>query len=239
MKENAMAATQYMNSDVESFVYMAAHDLRSPLMSVKGLISLMRLDSEKENLPSYFDLLERNVERMNQAISDIITHSKNGIEKIEIEVVDFKDILDEAISYLQYMKGAESVCVKLFAEYGESFYSNRKKLLSIFCNLISNAIRYRDQSKNAFLRIHVMFSSEGCQVVFEDNGIGIAEDIQAKVFEKYFLVTPDHGGSGIGLFVVKESVEKLGGNIQLRSKLGQGTTFIVHVPNLALRNGNV
>jgi signal transduction histidine kinase len=233
----SLATSTQLTSAHESFVYMAVHDLRSPLLSIKGLIYLMQLESEKEHLQSYFGLLEKSVDRMNQAISDIITHSQNGAEKIELEPVDFKEIAEESINYLQYMAGAESVRISLSSEDGGLFFSNRKKLVSIFCNIISNAIRYHDNTKDSFLKINVTFNSEGCQTIFEDNGIGIDEDSEAKVFEKFFLVTPDQGGSGIGLYTVKKSVEKLGGNIHLRSKLGKGSTFIVQIPNLIAQMG--
>jgi signal transduction histidine kinase len=235
--EASLTTSTQLRNDHESFVYMAAHDLRSPLMSVKGLIYLMQLDSEKEHLQSHFGLLEKSVDRMNQAISDIITHSQNGTEEIELESVDFREITEEAINYLQYMAGAESVRISLSTEDGGLFFSNRKKLISIFCNIISNAIRYHDETKDSFLKINVTFNSEGCQTIFEDNGIGIDDEMQAKVFDKFFLVTPDQGGSGIGLYTVKESIEKLGGNIHLRSKLGKGTTFIIQIPNLIAQMG--
>lgn len=235
--EVSLATNTQLRSDHDSFVYMAAHDLRSPLMSVKGLIYLMQLESEKEHLVSYFGLLEKSVDRMNQAISDIITHSQNRTEEIELEPVDFKEIAQESLNDLQYMAGAKSVHISLSAEDGGLFFSSRKKLISIFSNIISNAIRYHDESKNSFLKINLTYNSEGCQTIFEDNGIGIDEEVQAKVFEKFFLVTPDQGGSGIGLYTVKKSIEKLGGNIHLRSKLGRGTTFIIQIPNLIAQMG--
>jgi signal transduction histidine kinase len=235
--EISVATSAQLSNANESFVYMAVHDLRSPLMSVKGLIYLMQLESEKEHLPSYFGLLEKSVDKMNQAISDIITTSQNGVEEIELESVDFKEIAQESLNYLQYMAGAQSVRISLSVEDGGLFFSNRKRLISVFCNIISNAIRYHDETKDSFLKINVTFNSEGCQTIFEDNGIGIDEDSQAKVFEKFFLVTPDQGGSGIGLYAVKKSIEKLGGNIHLRSKLGRGTTFIVQIPNLIAQMG--
>jgi signal transduction histidine kinase len=235
--EVSLATSPLLKGDQESFVYMAAHDLRSPLMSVKGLIYLMQLESEKEHLQSYFGLLEKSVDRMNQAISDIITRSQNGIDEIELQPVDLKEIAQESIDYLQYIVGADSVRISLSAEEGGLFFSNRKKLQSVFTNIISNAIRYRDENKNSFLKINVIFNNEGCQAIFEDNGIGMDEDTQSKVFDKFFLVNPKQGGTGLGLYMVKESVEKLGGNIHLRSKIGKGTTFIIQIPNLMAKMG--
>jgi signal transduction histidine kinase len=231
-----MSPTSHLTSDHESFMCTVAHDLRSPLMSVKGLIRLMQLESDKEHLKSYFELLEKSVDRMNHAIDDIITHSKNGTDEIEIELIDMKEIGEESINSLQFMTGAECVQISLSVEDGGVLFSSRKRLISIFSNIISNAIRYRDPEKYSFLNINVTFNTNGCQIVFEDNGIGIDEDNQVKVFEKFFLVSGDKGGTGIGLSTVKESVERLGGSIQLRSEIGIGTTFIIQLPNLIAHN---
>jgi signal transduction histidine kinase len=232
-----MSTNSKIKNDNNGFVHTAAHNLRSPLMSVKGLIYLMRLESERGHLNGYLELLEKSVDRMNEAISDIITHSQKGSEEIELQPVDFKEIAEESINDLQYMAGVESARISLSAEDGGLFFSNRKKIRSIFCNIISNAIRYRDETKDSFLKINVTFTAGGCQTIFEDNGIGIAEEVQAKVFEKFFLVTSDRGGSGIGLYSVRESVEKLGGNVHVRSKLGRGTIFSVQIPNLIAQMG--
>lgn len=219
----------------DPFVYLAAHDLRAPLMSVKGLLYLMKLDSERQNLDNYFSLLEISVDKMNQSISDIIAYSKKGSTGFIPHAVNFRKIAEESIQSLRYMAGAESVRIDLSIEEGGLFFSDYTCLFSIYSNLLSNAIRYRDPNKPSFLKINVTFNSEGAQTVFEDNGIGIEEELQTKVFDKFFRVNPGYGGSGLGLYMVKRSIEKLGGSICLKSRIGEGTTFILQKPNLLAR----
>jgi len=215
----------------DPYIYLAAHDLRAPLLSVKGILSLMKQDSERQNFEHYLSLLERSVDNMNQSISDIITHSKNGKVKIKPQEVDFKNIAEESIQSLSFMKGAESVRINLSAEEGGTFFSDPARLVSIFSNIISNAIRYRDDRKISFLSIDVTFTRDGCQTIFQDNGIGIDEELQNKVFDKFFVAIHEHEGSGLGLYLAKKSIEKLGGKIHMRSKLGEGTIFIIQIPN--------
>ena len=217
------------------FVYLAAHDLRAPLMSVKGLLYLMRQDAQKESLNHYFNLLETSVNRMNQSISDIIAYSQNESNEINPESVDLRKIAEDSIQSMRYMEGAESVNIQLSVEEGGLFFSDHNCISSIFNNIISNAIRYRDTNKQPFLKIKVTFNSEGVQTSFEDNGIGIDEADQTKIFDKFFRANQDQEGSGVGLYLVKSAVEKLGGSIRIKSKIGEGTTFILQHPNLLIQ----
>lgn len=215
----------------DPFVYLAAHDLRAPLMSVKGLLYLMKLDSERKNLESYFSLLELSVDKMNQSITDIIAYSKKGTTTFIPHEVNFRKIAEESIQSLRYMAGAESVRIDLSVEEGGLFFSDYTCLFSIYSNLLSNAIRYRDTNKESFLKISVTFNREGAQTIFEDNGIGIDESLQERVFDKFFRANEENGGSGLGLYMVKRSMEKLGGSISINSKVGEGTKFILQKPN--------
>src|SRR5689334_18804652 len=134
----------------DSFVYMAAHDLRAPMMSVKGLLNLIKQDPERKNLDYYFSLLERSIDKMSQSINDIISTSKNGKIKVELEEVNLKKILEDSLQSIRFMKEAEFVRFDLFID-NQNFISDYKILFSIFSNIISNAIRYRDPHKSSFL----------------------------------------------------------------------------------------
>ena len=216
----------------DPFVYLAAHDLRAPLMSIKGLLYLMKLESKRKNLDHYFSLLESSADRMNQSITNIITYSKNGSTTFIPQEVNFRKIAEESIQSMRYMAGADSVRIDLAIEQRDSFFSDPVCLSSIFSNLLSNAIRYRDPAKKSYVKIQVKFNEDGARTIFEDNGIGIDESLQEKVFDKFFRVNPEQGGSGLGLYSVRRSLEKLGGSIQIKSRIGEGTTFILHKPNL-------
>ena len=89
------------NSDHDPFIYKAAHDLRAPLMSVKGLISLMKKDTEVQNFDQYFAMLEKSVDKMNQSIDGIITHSKQNSNKLKPQQVNLKLIVEESIQSIQ------------------------------------------------------------------------------------------------------------------------------------------
>lgn len=219
----------------DAFVYLAAHDLRAPLMSVKGLLNLMKQEKEKKTLDHYMSLLERSVDKMNQSISDIINYSKNGRVKIVPQDVNLRTIAEDTIQSLRYIKGADAVKIDLSIDQQHEFLSDRKILMSVFSNMISNAIRYRDPGKPSFLKIRAIFQARGVEIAFEDNGIGIDREIQNSIFDKFFLGNSERGGTGLGLYMVRNSIEKMGGSIQVQSAPGIGTTFTIRLPYLSAR----
>lgn len=218
-------------NESESFFYLAAHDLRAPLMSVKGLLNLIKIDPEKKNLDQYFNLLERSVDKMNQSITEIITYAMGSKVKILPQEVNLRTIAEAAVQALRFIDG-EKIRIELFIEQNLVFNSDYRILFAIFNNIISNAIRYRDPDKASFLKISAISNSEDIEITFEDNGIGMGEVTMKKAFDKFFLASPEQGGTGLGLYMVKNAVEKLDGNIQVESKIGEGTTFTIQIPTL-------
>jgi len=221
-------------------VYQITHDLRSPLNSIQGLINLMKSDSTGEHLDEYIDYLESSVKKMDDSISAIVNYSKySKTQEVASQEIDFKKLIDESLFSLQFMEDAE--LVNFHVGIGESgiFLSDYGQLLSIFNNMISNAIRYCDHAKNSFLNIDVSFRNGSAIITLEDNGIGIEKEYQQKIFNKRFRVSQDNRGSGLGLHIVRKDVRKLSGEIKVSSILGVGTTFTIAVPNLLSKGMSV
>lgn len=112
------------------------------------------------------------------------------------------------------------------------FYSDHSRLLIIFNNIISNAVRYYDRWKESFLQIDIVVDKDKAEIHFSDNGVGIAEEFLDKIFKMFFRASYESKGSGLGLYIVKSTVEKLNGKISVKSKLGEGTHFTIEVPNI-------
>jgi PAS domain S-box-containing protein len=222
-----------INAELDRFVYSASHDLRAPLMSVKGLLNMIKIDPEQINVEHYLKLMERSVEKLDQFISDIITYSRNARMDVMPMEIDFQMLLEECIDSLKFMDGASEVGTIKELKTTIPFHSDYSRLLMIFNNIVSNAVRYRDTSKtSSFLKISIETHTDKAVIVFEDNGVGIAEEYQDKIFKMFFRANADSKGSGLGLYIVKGVVEKLSGSVRVQSKLGSGTTFIIEVPNL-------
>lgn len=221
-----------INCELDRFVYSASHDLRAPLLSVKGLLNMIKIDPDKNSLEKYLHLIETSVNRLDNFITDIIHYSRNSRMDIIPKAIDFQEIVNESIQSLKFMAQAEQVKSIINIEVDEPFYSDASRLLIIFNNIIANAVHYRDKWKESFLEISIEIKLGVAVIRFRDNGMGIADEHQAKIFKMFYRAHADSKGSGLGLYIVKSTVEKLGGRIWLESKLGAGTTFFVEVPNL-------
>jgi signal transduction histidine kinase len=222
-----------INAELDRFVYSASHDLRAPLMSIKGLLNMIKVDPDKKNAAHYLELMERSVTKLDNFISDIIHYSRNSRMDILPMSIDFTGLLQESIDSLKFMEGAEAVRSIKTLNCETPFYSDYGRLLIIFNNMISNAVRYRDTRKqDSYLKIDITADQREAVISFSDNGVGIPEEYVDKIFKMFFRANADSKGSGLGLYIVKSAVEKLSGTIKVQSNVGEGTTFTVSIPNL-------
>jgi PAS domain S-box-containing protein len=223
-----------INAELDRFVYSASHDLRAPLMSVKGLLNMIKLDPDDDNRNHYLSLIEQSVCRLDNFILDIINYSRNSRMQLIPKAIDFHALLDESIEGLKYMDGADQVKTIRVICGDSPFYSDYSRLLILCNNVISNAVRYRDTTKdNSFLRIEITLAADHAVLEFRDNGVGIDSEYLDNVFKMFFRANADSKGSGLGLYIVKGVVEKMNGTVEVESVLGQGTTFCFKLPNFA------
>jgi PAS domain S-box-containing protein len=226
-----------INAELDRFVYSASHDLRAPLMSVKGLLNMIKVDPDAANTAQYLSLMEHSVEKLDNFISDIIHYSRNSRMDIMPKEIDFHSLLQESIESLKYMEGAIEVRSIKDIKITAPFFSDYSRLLIVFNNIISNAVRYRDQvKKDSYLKVDIRAQADKAVIRFTDNGVGIADEYVDKIFKMFFRANADSKGSGLGLYIVKSAVEKLNGFIDVQSKLGYGTTFSITIPNLQESN---
>src|SRR5690606_10314470 len=221
-----------INAELDRFVYSASHDLRAPLMSIKGLINLIRLESQSEPILNYLNLVDRSIHKLDNFITDIIHYSRNSRMELLPVLIDFESLLEESLISLRFMDEANMErSIKEFT-LNAPFYSDKSRLLIVLNNMLSNAVRYRDPWKtDSFVQIKVEVNEAEARLEFSDNGIGIADHYLDKIFNMFFRASADSKGSGLGLYIVKSAVEKLDGTIDVESELGVGTTFRITIPN--------
>ncbi|UII22025.1 PAS domain-containing sensor histidine kinase [Fulvivirga ligni] len=222
---------QIRNNELDNFVYKVSHDLRAPLSSILGLVNLANYEQNEDDLHHYISLIENRVKQLDSFINDVLSHSKNLKLAVSLGEINFNQVVDDCFSDLNYLPKASKV--KKFIEISSyPFYSDKWRINEIFRNLISNAIKYLDPEKEEpFVKMHIAVTDEMAHIRFEDNGIGIEEDTLPKVFEMFYRATEYSEGSGIGLYIVKNAVERLGGQIRVHSEIGVGTIFDILIPN--------
>ncbi|WP_375580356.1 two-component regulator propeller domain-containing protein [Marivirga tractuosa] len=218
-----------VNSELDGFVYSASHDLRSPLASLLGLINLSRTDPE--NSFDYLNKMEKSVKRLDDFISEIIDFSSNERKEVVCDEVDFKHITQSIIDELSFLDTDDKVKKEVDIIQKGVFNSDKRRIAVIFRNLISNALKYYDDSKDQpYLKIKVDSNAEKAIILIEDNGIGIAQNEQEEVFKMFYRATERSTGSGLGLYIILETVEKLKGSIKMESEKFVGTKFHIEIP---------
>jgi signal transduction histidine kinase len=166
---------------------------------------------------------------------DILDYSRNARQEIDRQEIHFDELLTDISSNLKFMPNDDQrkVDIRIAVHNGIPFYSDKSRLGIILNNLISNSIRYQNpEVADPFVEIRVDVSEAGAEILVRDNGIGIDEANQQKVFNMFYRVSTKSVGSGLGLYIVKETVEKLRGDVRLRSEIGKGTEFSLRLPNL-------
>lgn len=218
------------NEELDRFVYSASHDLRSPLSSIKGLVNVFGLDNDgkkEEYLPKIID----RIGTMDKFIKEITDYSRNSRVQVSLEYVLLTPIVEEIISSTQYADNADKIFFHL--EIGDDFVirSDEYRIKIILNNLITNAIKYSDFSKSQ-PRIEIRASKEENIAIIQviDNGIGIKTEFLDKIFNMFYRATEKSTGSGLGLYIVSESIRKLKGTIEVASELGKGSTFTLRLP---------
>ena len=223
-----------VNHELDQFVYSASHNLRAPLLSVKGLLTL--IEQEEMEVPTrklFIEEIHKSIQRLDGTIKDIIEYSKNARLDIQPSCIDLEQLIRNTHEDLKFYEGT-TVSLELHLEQSAPFYSDERRLKSIVHNIMSNSVKYSDNQKDAnWLKVEIETNETGCVFEFTDNGKGIPTEYQSRVFDMFYRATSERSGSGLGLYIVKEMTERIGGTVELESQLGIGTKLRLTLPMLA------
>jgi signal transduction histidine kinase len=220
------------NFELDSFVYRSSHDLKAPLNSIMGLIGIIQSESDDPVVERYIKLMNKSVTKLDAFIRDLTDFSRNERQELAREPISFASILGACIENLKFMENADRVKIVENIQEEASFYSDPMRMDIILNNLVSNAVKYQNLlSAESWVKIEIGVNTQEAVIRVSDNGIGIKPEHQEKMFELFFRASLQAYGSGLGLYIVKNTVEKLGGEIRLESEYGKGTTFTVSIPN--------
>lgn len=220
-----------VNKELDRFVYSAAHDLRSPISSVRGLINLVKLSQNPQEIKSYVDMMDTQLINLNKFIDEIVLYSRNTRVAVKTDFVNLKKLVSEILTSLQFYPWSEKVQVDVRIPEDASLQSDPTRIQIVLANLISNAFKYSNHATgNAFIKITATKTQNHMEISIQDNGTGIDDQYLPHIFDMFFQANEKSDGSGLGLYIVKETLEKIQGKIRVYSELGKGTEFIVTLP---------
>lgn len=221
-----------LNEELDRFVYSTSHDLRAPLLSVQGLVRLSGQTADIDERKRYDAMIMARLSSLDSFIKEITDYSRNNRLEITREPVFLEAMANEIWESLKFSSDASGIEFRNEIPANLQITNDGKRLRVIISNLISNAIRYHDHRKEQkYIRLHLQITPSCFTLHIEDNGQGIAPELHTRIFDMFFRGNESSQGSGLGLYIVKETIAKLSGTIQLTSIPRQGSTFSIIMPN--------
>ena len=204
-----------------------------PWMHDFGVVKLAELDPLDEEVAQMFQMIESSVNRLDIFIQSIIEYYQNSRDVQEVRPIDFEALIKDILANLRYYDGSETVLFKVDVAGAQGFKGDEFRLRIILSNLISNAIKYRRLELSEHqVDIRVQGSAQQVTIAIEDNGVGILQEHMQNIFKMFFRADSYRSGSGIGLYIVKEALERIDGTINVTSKVNEGTLFEITLPSL-------
>jgi len=242
-KENAEASEQKLregnqvlkkvNEELDRFVYSVSHDLRAPIASAIGLSKLAENATDIDEILHFNSLKLKTLHKLDQFIQDILDYSRNSRLELKPEPIDFRAIVDLILIEYHQAIQEKGIAVNLHISGEDAFYCDKLRVNIILNNLISNAFKFlSDFRKKPQVEITVKVEKGHATIRVSDNGIGIEPTRKDRIFEMFYRATDRRPGSGIGLYILKECMEKLSGRIEIESEVDVGTTFTLNIPDL-------
>ncbi len=233
--EKSLAKERELGELKSRFVSMASHEFRTPLSTIQSSVSLIgryQKSEEQPNREKHINKVRSSVTHLTGILNDFLSLNKLEEGKVvtNLEHIDILELANEITEEMKALLKTGQVLRTQFDIEAHQVYSDRKILKNILLNLISNAIKYSDE--NASIDFNLKTNSDLLEFSIRDYGIGIPEEEQKHLFDRFFRASNviNIEGTGLGLNIVKKYVEMLGGEIDFNSVLNEGTTFKVVLP---------
>ncbi|MDU0368797.1 PAS domain-containing protein [Hymenobacter endophyticus] len=225
------------NADLDTFVYTASHDLKAPIANIEGLLETLReylpAPNPEPMVPRLLDMMQSAVARFQQTVGHLTDVSRLQHSQTQpAEAVFLATVVEDVLLDLAPLVKATNAQLVLSLSECPLVYFSAKDLRSILYNLLSNALKYHHPQKQPVVQLRAYCSDTQIFLEVEDNGLGLNEQQQAKLFTLFHRLHNHVEGSGVGLFMIKRIVENAGGSITVHSQPELGSTFLVALPRI-------
>jgi|GEM_PF-1177657 len=232
--QRSNTALERTQAELDVFLYRASHDLKGPLCSMEGLLQLARMEEDPGQQRQYYPLMQQTTQKLSRVLQSLLSYTKNSHLNVLRERLQFESMVAQVLEGLREVKGFERVKVQAYYNVLSPFYSDAERVFSVLRNVLSNSITFQNYARQEpLVNIWITCSTEEATIVVRDNGVGMGQEEQAKLFGLFTKSSTQSTGSGLGLFVTGEIIKKLGGRISVQSQEGQGTQVSIQIPALS------
>jgi signal transduction histidine kinase len=242
-REKLINELEIKNAELERFSYTASHDLKSPLITIKGFLGFLREDAKRGNqkrLEADIQRISDAADKMQRLLNDLLELSRVGRSLSEFESIDVNDMIPEVLELLHGRISGGAAPIRVSVEENlPQVYGDRARLLEVWQNLIDNAAKFMGSQSDPQIEIGQAGNDKAGLPVFfvRDNGMGMDPKFKDRIFGLFDKLDPRSEGTGIGLALIKRIIEFHGGRIWVESELGKGSTFYFTLPQRDERNG--
>ena len=217
------------NAELDAFFYRISHDLKGPISSLLGLTSIALKEVKDPYALEFIERQHVQTERLNAIITGLIKLTRLNQGELHKAKIDFNKLVDGCISSFSTLENFSAITIRKEIQPDIEFHSEWTLVNAILQNLIENAIKY-SRADSPYVQINVHKERESVVIEVHDNGQGIPAEHQSRIFEVFYRATQTSTGTGLGLYILKRSVDRLKGTIDIQSEVGSGSTFTVRLP---------
>jgi signal transduction histidine kinase len=220
------------NQELDTFLYRSSHDIRRPITTLLGLDQVARHIVNDPQANMLFDKVVETARNMDSMLFKMQMMYELNKPDLPLEPIHLNPLVEEAVQYFQNDFRRFGITSHLSVHANITILSNVGLLRIIFRNLIENAVLFRKTQPGVtpFIDVNIMQIGDHVEIHVADNGMGVEEKYQARLFDLYFRASQASKGNGLGLYLVNKAIHKLKGTITLISDYGIGTTFTIHLP---------
>lgn len=228
-----LVALEKSNKELESFAYVASHDLQEPVRMINGFVDIILTEKQQiidEETKEYLKIVHSAGERIKNVVQDLLTYSRVSNNSVTLNEFDLNDTFKEVLENLNILITEHKA--EISVELLPHIKGNSIQIMRLIQNLLSNAIKYQPPGNTPKIQIHVSDLNESWEIAIEDNGLGIPENQLNEIFKPFKRL---HSwdkikGSGLGLAICKKIVELHQGSLTVSSSPGKGSTFFIKLP---------
>lgn len=218
--------------ELDKFAYSVTHDIRGPILSSLGAIEIARNSDDISEIREILEMMEKSLTRMDVLIRNMHEYYNLKRGELQIKEIDFAGLIEEVKDLYEIGSSVNGTRFDVHLDLKMPFRSDEVTLKIILNNLLSNAFKYQRKGNHTkFVSLNITVNEGKAKIIVRDNGIGIDDAYINDIFNIFFRATTENAGSGFGLYNVKDALRKLNGNIQVNSKPGEGSEFIIEIPS--------